>query len=90
MYSHPLVSTACAALRQSGSEAQVVRIVAILGNDRDAMAIAEDGHIELGAALGVMPGINLEKALVLADAIEDQELATKMPLRKRPGERPTS
>jgi hypothetical protein len=43
------------------------------------------------AALGgVMPGINLEKALVLADAIEDQELATKMPLRKRPGERPTS
>jgi hypothetical protein len=54
MYSHPLVSTACAALRQSGSEAQVVRIVAILGNDRDAMAIAEDGHIELGAALGVI------------------------------------
>jgi hypothetical protein len=35
------------------------------------------------AALGgVTPGINLDKALALADAIEDQELATKMQLRK--------
>jgi hypothetical protein len=35
------------------------------------------------AALGGMtPGINLDKALALADAIEDQELATKMRLRK--------
>jgi hypothetical protein len=35
------------------------------------------------AALGgVMPGINLDKALALADAIEDQELASKMQLRK--------
>jgi hypothetical protein len=35
------------------------------------------------AALGgVAPGINLDKALALADAIEDQELATKMQLRK--------
>ena len=30
-----------------------------------------------------MPGIKLDKALALADAIEDQELATKMQLRKR-------
>jgi plasmid stability protein len=35
------------------------------------------------AALGgVLPGINLDKALALADAIEDQELAAKMQLRK--------
>jgi hypothetical protein len=35
------------------------------------------------AALGgVSPGINLDKALALADAIEDQELARKMQLRK--------
>lgn len=35
------------------------------------------------AALGgVVPGINLDKALALADAIEDQELAAKMQLRK--------
>jgi hypothetical protein len=35
------------------------------------------------AALGgVAPGINLDKTLALADAIEDQELAAKMRLRK--------
>jgi hypothetical protein len=35
------------------------------------------------AALGgVSPGIKLDKALALADAIEDQELASKMQLRK--------
>jgi hypothetical protein len=35
------------------------------------------------AALGgPMPGINLDKALALADAVEDQELAAKMQLRK--------
>ena len=31
---------------------------------------------------GVTPGINLDKALALADAIEDQELTAKMRLRK--------
>jgi hypothetical protein len=35
------------------------------------------------AALGgVTPGVNLDQALALADAIEDQELTTKMQLRK--------
>jgi hypothetical protein len=35
------------------------------------------------AALGgPMPGIDLDKALALSDAIEDQELAAKMLLRK--------
>jgi hypothetical protein len=31
---------------------------------------------------GVLPGVNLDKALALADAIEDQELAVKLQLRK--------
>jgi hypothetical protein len=31
---------------------------------------------------GVLAGINLDKALALADAIEDQELALTMQLRK--------
>lgn len=35
--------------------------------------------VDLG---GPMPGINLDKALALSDAIEDQELAAKMQLRK--------
>jgi hypothetical protein len=30
----------------------------------------------------VSPGIDLDKALALADAIEDEELATRMQLRK--------
>jgi hypothetical protein len=35
------------------------------------------------AALGgVTPGVNLDKALALADTIEDQELRAKMQLRK--------
>jgi hypothetical protein len=35
------------------------------------------------AALGgVLPGIDLDRALALADAIEDQEVAAKMRLRK--------
>ena len=29
-----------------------------------------------------MPGVNLDKALALSDAIEDQELAARMQLRK--------
>jgi hypothetical protein len=31
---------------------------------------------------GVSPGIDLDRALALADAIEDQEIAAKMRLRK--------
>jgi hypothetical protein len=35
------------------------------------------------ASLGeVLPGINLDKALALADALEDQEIAAKMEQRK--------
>ena len=39
-------------------------------------------RVKPAALGGVMPGINLDKALALADAIEDQELAAKMRLRK--------
>jgi hypothetical protein len=38
--------------------------------------------IKPAALGGVAPGVNLDKALALADAIEDQELAAKMRLRK--------
>lgn len=31
---------------------------------------------------GVLPGINLDKALALADALEDQEIAAKIERRK--------
>ena len=31
---------------------------------------------------GVVPGVNLDKAMALADAIEDQEIAAKIELRK--------
>lgn len=31
---------------------------------------------------GLLPGVNLEKALRLADALEDQEIARKIALRK--------
>ncbi len=31
---------------------------------------------------GVRPGIDLDRALALADVLEDEELATKMELRK--------
>lgn len=31
---------------------------------------------------GVLPGINLDKALTIADALEDEEVARKLDLRK--------
>jgi hypothetical protein len=39
-------------------------------------------RVKPAALGGVLPGVNLDKALALADAIEDQELMTKMQLRK--------
>ena len=39
-------------------------------------------RVKPAALGGMLPGINLDKALALADAIEDQELAAKMQLRK--------
>jgi hypothetical protein len=31
---------------------------------------------------GVLPGVNLDKALALADAIEDEEIARKLQMKK--------
>lgn len=39
-------------------------------------------RVKPAALGGLAPDINLNKALALADAIEDQKLATKMQLRK--------
>lgn len=39
-------------------------------------------RVKPAALGGVLPGVDLDKALALADAIEDQELAAKMRLRK--------
>jgi hypothetical protein len=39
-------------------------------------------RVKPAALGGVFPGVSLDKALALADAIEDQELAAKMQLRK--------
>ena len=33
-------------------------------------------------AMGALPGINVDKALALADALEDDEIVRKMALRK--------
>jgi hypothetical protein len=39
-------------------------------------------RVKPAALGGVAPGVNLDKALALADAIEDRELVAKMRLRK--------
>jgi hypothetical protein len=39
---------------------------------------------------GVLPGVDLDKALRLADALEDRETARKLALRKRSWLTPTS
>jgi hypothetical protein len=39
-------------------------------------------RVKPAALGGVLPGVNLDKALALADAIEDQELMAKIQLRK--------
>jgi hypothetical protein len=39
-------------------------------------------RVKPAALGGVLPGVDLDKALALADVIEDRELMTKMQLRK--------
>ena len=39
-------------------------------------------RVKSAALGGVLPGVNLDKARALADAIEDQELTAKLRLRK--------
>jgi len=43
---------------------------------------AEPYHIEPVSLGGVRPGVNLDKALALADALDDEERARKLELRK--------
>lgn len=43
---------------------------------------AKPYRLEPASLGGVVPGINLDKALHLADALEDEELARKLHMRK--------
>lgn len=47
-----------------------------------APAKARPYRVKPASLGGVMPGIDLHKALQLADALEDQEIARKLALRK--------
>ncbi|HEX5795793.1 MAG TPA: hypothetical protein VFY19_08120 [Geminicoccaceae bacterium] len=61
---------------------QVVNETLRAGLSAPAASKSKPYRVKPAALGGGSPGINLDKALVLADAIEDQELATKMQLRK--------
>jgi hypothetical protein len=61
---------------------QVVNEILRAGLTGAGVARSRPYKVKPTALGGVMPGINLDKALALADAIEDQELALKMQLRK--------
>jgi len=45
-------------------------------------ARARPYRVKTASLGGVLPGVNLEKALRLADSLEDQEIARKLALRK--------
>jgi hypothetical protein len=61
---------------------QVVNETLRAGLSAPAASKSRRYRVKPAALGGVLPGINLDKALALADAIEDQELASKMQLRK--------
>jgi hypothetical protein len=61
---------------------QVVNETLRAGLSAAAVRQSRRYRVKPAALGGVSPGINLDKALALADAIEDQELASKMQLRK--------
>jgi hypothetical protein len=68
--------------RSGKSFKQIVNETLRTGLGAAATRRSKPYKIKPAALGGVMPGINLEKALALADAIEDQELMAKMQLRK--------
>jgi hypothetical protein len=68
--------------RSGKSFKQIVNETLRAGLGAAAGRLSKPYKIKAAALGGVMPGINLDKALALADAIEDQELAAKMRLRK--------
>ncbi len=61
---------------------QVVNETLRAGLSPAGRAGAKRYKVQPAALGGKFPGIDLDKALALADAIEDQELATKIQLRK--------
>ena len=61
---------------------QVVNETLRAGLGAPAVRQSRRYKVKAAALGGVSPGINLDKALALADAIEDQELASKMQARK--------
>jgi hypothetical protein len=61
---------------------QVVNETLRAGLGAPAVRQSRRYKVKAAALGGVSPGINLDKALALADAIEDQGLASKMQLRK--------
>jgi hypothetical protein len=61
---------------------QVVNETLRAGLSAPAACRSRRYKVKPAALGGVLPGVNLDKAVALADAIEDQELAAKMRLRK--------
>ena len=61
---------------------QVVNETLRAGLSAGGACRAKPYRVKPAALGGVMPGSNLDGALTLADAIEDQELMAKMQLRK--------
>lgn len=68
--------------RSNKSFKQVVNETLRAGLSSKAVRRGKRYQVKPAALGGVHPGVDLDKALALADAIEDQELATKMQLRK--------
>ena len=61
---------------------QVVNEILRAGLDAARVPQRKPYRIKPASLGGVLPGINLDKALALADALEDQEIAAKIELRK--------
>jgi hypothetical protein len=61
---------------------QVVNEILRAGLDAARVPPRRPYRVRPAALGGVVPGINLDKALALADALEDQEIAAKIELRK--------
>jgi hypothetical protein len=61
---------------------QVVNEILRAGLDAARVPQRKPYRIKPASLGGVMPGINLDKALALADALEDQKIAAKIELHK--------
>ena len=70
------------AQRSNKSFKQVVNETLRVGLSATAVRRSKRYKVKPAALGGVSPGINLDKELALADALEDQEQRAKMQLRK--------